>query len=177
MEGAKMMYRFVLIPLFLLSAGCATPLFPEGIPTAMIRFTANAPVVIGMPCERDRFVKGGFIKNPYTSEMSPVKMYGTRGDKNNEVIERLIPAERTLPFRVMWGGGVARRMVQCVVVFSIRPAPHEQYQADYVLSPDGFCALKMYRLSEKNGAIEKTEMPVKRYPAAEKASAVCPNET
>ena len=177
MGGAKMTYRLVLIPLLLLTAGCATPPFPEGIPTAMIRFTANAPVAIGMPCERDRFVKGVFIKNPYTSEMSSVKMYGSRSDKNNEVIERLIPADRTLSFRIMWGKPTRSGIVQCIAVISFRPMPNEQYQADYVLSPDAFCALKMYRLSEKNGAIQKTEIPVKRYPAAEKASAVCPDET
>jgi hypothetical protein len=169
-----MAFRLFLVLPFLLMAGCATPPFPDGIPTAMIRFTANAPVAIGMPCERDRSVKGGFIQNPYSSEVSPVKMYGTRSDKNNEVIERLIPAERTLPFRIMWGGGIDWKLVQCVATFSIRPVPQEQYQADYLLAYNGSCTLKVYRLAEKKGAIVKTEIPVKRYPEAEGATAVCP---
>ncbi len=173
-----MLLRFLSAAILLLLAGCATtPPFPEGIPTAMIRFTANEPVFIGVPCKKDQFVKGGFIKNSYVREISPVKMYGTRSDKNNDVVERLIPADRTLSFRVMWGGGVAGRMVQCVRVFSITPVPHEQYQVDYVLSrQDGSCTLKTYTLSEKNGVIQKTEIPVKRHPEAETVGVVCPNK-
>ena len=99
---SRMSYRTILfLPLLLLS-GCVTS-FPEGIPTATIRFTSNVPVIIKPICGRDNFIKQGLIKNDYLSEVSPVKMYGTRSDKNNEVIERLIPAERTLPFRVRWG--------------------------------------------------------------------------
>jgi hypothetical protein len=175
-----MMYRFLWILLLLLSTGCATPRFPEGIPTAMIRFTANVPVAVGLPCEKDRFIKGGMIKNEWWREISPVKMYGTRSDKNNEVIERLIPADRTLPFRVMFAHGTVSgstiRTSRCVLVFSFRPQPHEQYQADYVLGTDS-CNLKMYRLSEKNGAIQKTEMPIKLYPDPEKKADFCRNET
>jgi hypothetical protein len=172
--------RFLFAPLIVLSAGCATPPFPDGIPTAMIRFTANVPVIVGVPCKNDKFVRGGLIKNPYTREVSPVKMHGTRSDKNNEVIERLIPAERTLHFRVLWGHGAVDgstiRLTQCIVAFSFRPQPHEQYQADYLLGANS-CDVKVYRLSAQNGAIQKTQIPVKRHPEAETASIVCPSDT
>lgn len=172
-----MNYRIFFIAIFLLSAGCVS--FPEGIPTAMIRFTANAPVIITSMCPRDNFIRQGLIKNDYLSETSPVKMYGTRSVKNNEIVERLIPAERTLLFRVRWGhagvSGSQISLTQCDILFSLAPRPHEQYQADYILGSNS-CGLKMYRLSEKSGAIQKTEIPVQLYSASENTDNICRNK-
>lgn len=173
-----MIYKFILAVFLALLTGCAAS-FPEGIPTAMIRFTANVPVIIKPMCSRDNFIKLGLIKNEYLSETSPVKMHGTRSDKNNEIVERLIPAERTLLFRVRWGHAAVSvssvKLTQCDVVFSFMPRPHEQYQADYVFGANS-CDLKMYRLSEKNGAIQKTEVAVKFYSASEDTDKVCRRE-
>lgn len=175
---SRMSCRTLLFFPILLLSGCANP-FPEGIPTAMIRFTSNVPTIIKPICGRDNFIRQGFIKNDYLSEMSPVKMYGTRSDKNNEVIERLIPAERALPFRVRWGhagvSGSTIKVTQCDAVFSFKPLPREQYEADYVLGANS-CDLKLYRLSERNGAVQKTEVKFKRYSASEDTDKICRGE-
>lgn len=169
-----MNYKLVSIAIVLLLAGCAS--FPEGIPTATIRFTADAPVIIKSMCPGDTFIKPGLIRNPYLSETSPVKMYGTRNDKNNEVVERLIPAERTLLFRVRWGhagmSGSQMTLTQCDTLFSLAPRPQEQYQADYALGANS-CSLKLYKLSEKSGVIQKTEIPVRLHAASESTDNIC----
>lgn len=174
-----MFYKFILVVFMVFLSGCVAS-FPQSIPTAMIRFTANVPVIIKSMCARDNFIKQGLIKNEYISETSPVKMYGTRSDKNNEIVERLIPADRTLLFRVRWGHAAvslsSTQITQCDAVFSFMPRPYEQYQADYVRAANS-CHLKMYKLSEKNGALEKTEVAVKFYTRSEDTDPVCRRET
>ena len=159
--------KFLAVTVAILFSGCATP-FPEGIPTAAIRFTSNVPIIVRPVCSRDSFIKQAPVKvdSNFLKEVSPVKMYGTQSDKNNEVIERLIPAERALPFRVRWGHYAHPKLTSCEILFSFSPRPDEQYQLDYRLL-SGSCTLKLHRLSEQNGLIQKTELTPKLFEANE----------
>jgi hypothetical protein len=169
--------------------GCATK-FPEGVSTAMIRFTAQVPTIVQPMCERDRFIEQGIILNSYFKQKSPVSMYGTRAEKTNEVAERLIPADRTLLFRVRAGeatfkvvptttsgGGMDAAIYQkiegCDALFSLTPHEGEQYQADYVGGFAKKCGIKLYRLSQTNGVVGKTEIPVALHADASPTFSVC----
>ena len=165
-----MRYRFLLILFVAFSVGCVSSI-PEGTPTAKIRFTSDVPVVITPVCTRNESViRRGSVKVGLKEESS-VKMYGTRSDKTNDVIERLIPAERTLPFRIRWGHYGHPRLTSCEVFFYFTPRPNEQYQADYALG-NSQCTIKLYQLSQSNGTIKKTEIPASRFEAKDE-EAVC----
>ena len=161
------------LPLIIFSAfatSCVSAI-PEGTPTAMIRFTSDVPVIITPICsQNESVIRRGWVKVGM-KEQSPVKMYGTRSDKTNEVIERLIPAERALPFRIRWGHYGHPRLTSCEVNFHFTPRANEQYQADYSLGSD-HCTVRLYRLSQSNGTIRKAELPINRFEAKDEA-AVC----
>jgi hypothetical protein len=165
--------------------GCAS--FPPGVPTAMIRYTSNMPTLFVPFCSRDDFLLQGVVNVDGVKEVSPVKMYGTRSDKNGVVSERLIPADRTLLLRGRWGHAVFTptiegskgtqlalkgQLTQCDVLFTLAPQPNEQYQAHYTLS-EGACAVKVYRLTQTNGVIGKVELPNSTKPDAKETFEVC----
>jgi hypothetical protein len=149
----------------LLLSGCMASI-PPGTPTAMIRFTSTVQSTMSAACLKDRsLVFNGQIKNPYWSEVSPVKMIGTRSDKNNDVIERLMPAGREFIFR-LGGEAVAGELPNtfrsCSTVFGFTPKVGEQYQHDF--DQVGLkCISKLYRLSEVSGVIQRTPMPTTLY--------------
>lgn len=143
-------------------AGCAASI-PQGMPTAMMRATADVPSIFAPACLSDRsYVFNGLIKHDYWSEVSPVKMYGTRADKNNQVIERLIPAGRGIAFMM---SGVAPTdkpdiYKNCRVTFAFEPKPDEQYSAHLTFHEKG-CSVNLARLDLQQGQIKKTQiMPV-----------------
>lgn len=176
--------RGLLLIVSLLIAGCAIehPL-PPGTPTAMIRFTSNVPIIIWPMCERDNFMITTVVRNSYLSEVSPVKMYGTRSDKNNEVVERLIPADRTLFFRIRWGTawtttgptGMQTSITQCDRIFELSPVPGEQYQADYELVGFGSdCTVYLSRLTvDDSGQVDNDPLPVTFHPDDKETYAAC----
>lgn len=150
--------------------GCATYGLPQGTPSAMIRFTSDTPVQFSLPCSKDAaLVKRGLVHNQFWKEQSEIKMYGTRPDKNSDVMERLIPAERELAF--MFGSTSAgtdgtigdKTIYACMVTMSFIPRTGEQYEATYRWIGD-HCTVKLYRLSASNEEIRKTELKALLFP-------------
>jgi hypothetical protein len=148
-----------------LLASCASTI-PEGAPTAMVRFTSNVDLHMSTKCgPYASAVKLGLIGNQFWNEESPVKMHGTRPGKHNDVLERLIPAENEIGFRLHGGTatGVNTGMA-CTVYLAFNPRKGEQYQVHYDLNTVGkVCTAKLYRLSEKNAVVERTPLPARRF--------------
>lgn len=152
-----------------LTVGCAAPRLPEGTPTALMRVTSNGDNALFHPiCGRDReWVQGGLINNPFSSEVSPVRMYGTRTDKNKEVIERTIPAER--PFGVLVNSAVTagtsgRRDLNCGGNVVFNPVEGAQYHVEHQWLP-GYdtCQISVYRLTQEiSGEIRRTRVPTRK---------------
>jgi hypothetical protein len=136
-------------------SGCFASI-PHGTPTAMLRFTSGTPASISAACLKDRsLVFNGLVLSDYWSEVSPVKMLGTRSDKNNQVIERLIPADREMAFVVGGSIGQGDGYSVCSVTLSFAPKPAEQYQIHFSFRGEK-CSAALFRLTENGGAIEKT---------------------
>jgi hypothetical protein len=169
LKGGEMA-RTILIPFIVFLGGCAASI-PEGMPTAMLRFTADGYMSQIYPvCPGDRsLVKVGFVNNQLWSEVSPVKMLGTRPDKNGQVLERLIPAGRPVGFAFTVARDEKIRQNQnrsgyseCSLIFVFTPTAGEQYHADYQWPKDSSqCFIKLSRLSDNHGKISRTEVPVK----------------
>jgi hypothetical protein len=141
-------------------AACAIYGIPEGTPTAMLRLTTDTPGAhFSLPCSTDTLlVKQALVGNPHWAEQSELKMYGTRPDKNSEVIERLIPADRELAFFV--NGGRRKEDGQgygCSLTMSFVARAGEQYEASYRWIGDR-CTVNVYRLSTGNQGIQKTPL-------------------
>jgi hypothetical protein len=158
-------------------AACSASI-PPGMPTAMLRVTASAPpetVVIFAPaCFSDRkYVFNGLIGNPLTGETSKVPMLGSRTDSNNQVIERLIPADRPIAF-ISNGGANSRTdanmVVRCNLTWGFTPKAGEQYHYVYTLT-ESACAGHLSRLSLVNGQIQETPVPLTSHPSQD---AACP---
>ena len=152
----------IVTALFLAAfAGCAlTYSIAQGTPTAMLRFTANTESAgFTMPCSKDvRLVKHGTVGNPWLEEQSELKMYGSREDKNGEVIERLISADRELAFFI--GGGKRKedgKRYGCSLAISFVPRAGEQYEANYQWIGDK-CTVNVYRLSMGKQEIQKSPL-------------------
>jgi hypothetical protein len=158
--------NMIILVFVLAFTGCVTYEIPEGMPSAKIRFTAGEDMTnVALHCPDDRhYVKQGLINNPYWHEISPVKMYGTREDKNNKVLERLIPAERTVAFSMSSArpGIQADKYRRCEFIFEFTPNAGQQYQADFLWIGDK-CGVNLVRLSKDNGSIQRTEVPVKMH--------------
>ena len=143
-------------------AGCASYVIPEGVPTAKLRVTSNAPIHMVPGCgEHARNVKQGMIGNQFWNEESEVQMYGTKAGKRNDVLERFIPAGSEIGFRingaVPTGAGTA---LTCTIWFAFAPEQGGQYHARYELDTvEKVCAAQVYLLSERGGKIAET--PVK----------------
>mgnify|MGYP001760691124 CR=1 FL=1 len=138
-------------------AGCAASI-PKDMPTAMIRATADVPTIFAPACLSDRtFVFNGLIKHNYWSEVSPIKMHETRSDKNNQVIERLIPAARKFAFMMSGTAATEKPDVysNCRVTFSFEPKPGEQYAAHLVFA-ENRCMVQLSRLDLQFGKLTKT---------------------
>lgn len=158
--------RATTIFALVLLGGCAIRI-PEGTPTAMLRFTADgymSQITVLCPEDRTR-VKGGMVNNEFWNEVSPVKMYGTREDKNNKVMERLIPAGRQIGFRFLTARSSAVKTTEyydCSLAFAFTPAAGEQYQADYQWAQEsGRCTVKLSRLAVDGGMVRKLDVPVR----------------
>jgi hypothetical protein len=150
-----------------LLSGCAT--IPEGAPTAMVRFTSNVDLHMSTKCgPHASAVKLGLIGNQFWNEESPVRMLGTQPGKRNDVLERLVPAEEEIGFRLHGGTatGVNTGMA-CTYYLTFTPRKDEQYHVHYELNTAAkACSARLYRLSEKNGAIERTPLQAKRFKEA-----------
>lgn len=131
----------------------------------MIRFTSDTPVQFSLPCSQDgTLVKRGLLHNQFWKEQSEIKMHGTRPDKNSDVMERLIPAERELAF--MFGAtsaGMNGAIYACTLTMSFIPRTGEQYEATYHWIEDR-CTVKLYQLSANNEEVRKTELKAILFP-------------
>ena len=168
------MKKTLVAVMAVVTSGCVTGV-PEGMPSAMLRFTADGYESQIYPvCPEDRrLVKVGLVNNRFWNEVSPVQMHGTVPEKNNRVIERLIPAGRRIGFTFTASQPKNRNeYYACNVVFAFSPVAGEQYQADYVW-PTGAerCSVKLSRLSLVNGVLQKSAMPVGLYPLPERDKA------
>ena len=69
-----------------------------------MRFTSNVTLSVLPGCgENSSAVKRGMIGLHFMHEESPVQMLGTRAGKRNDVVERLVPADHEIGFR-LYGG-------------------------------------------------------------------------
>lgn len=152
-----------------LTVGCAAPRLPEGTPTALMRVTSNGGNALFRPiCGRDlEWVQGGLINNPFSNEVSPVRMYGTRTDKNNLVIERAIPAER--PFGLLVNGALSaavsgRRDLNCGGNVVFNPVEGAQYHVVHEwLGGYDTCQISVYRLTQEiSGEVRRTRVPTRK---------------
>jgi hypothetical protein len=92
-------------------------------------------------------------------------MLGTQPGKRNDVLERLIPAEEEIGFRLFGATptGVNKSM-GCTFYLTFTPRKDEQYHVHYELNTAAkVCSARLYRLSEKNGVIDRTALPAKRF--------------
>lgn len=151
-------------------AGCAASI-PQGMPTAMIRATADVPTIFAPACLSDRsYVFNGLIKHASWSEASPVKMHGTRTDKNNQAIERLIPAGRGMAF--MMSGTIPTEKPDvyrnCRITFAFEPQPGEQYSAHLNFLEKG-CFVRLAKLDLQQGQIKESPIVPMYYSKQEDA--------
>lgn len=153
----------LLVPVILIS-GCAASI-PEGMPTAMIRFNSNVRTIVAPACLSDRkYVFNGMINMSTWSEVSPVKMLGTRPEKTGTVMERLMPAERDFAFLVSGttGEASAREFLNCRVVLGFRARQGEQYEVNYEMHGE-VCRATLSRLGGTDSAIQRTPVAATYY--------------
>jgi hypothetical protein len=158
-------------------AACSTAI-PPGMPTAMLRVTAAAPpetVVLFAPaCYSDRkYVRNGMIGDPLFTETPKVPMLGSIAEANNQILERVIPADRPIAF-VAQGGANSRTdpklVVRCNLTWGFTPKAGEQYHYTHTLN-DQSCVGSLTRLSLVNGKIQEAPVPLTGYPTQD---AACP---
>lgn len=168
------MKQALIAVMAIVTSGCVTGV-PDGMPSAMLRFTADGHQSQVYPvCPEDRrLVKGGMMNNPFLSEVSPVQMHGTAPDKNNKAVERRIPAGRRVGFAFTAAQPKSREeYYACNIVFAFSPVAGEQYQADYLWPTGGErCTVRLSRLQLTDGVIQKKAVPVQLYTLPERDKA------
>jgi hypothetical protein len=150
--------------ILLILSGCAASI-PEGMPTAMVRFNSNVRTIVAPACLTDRkFVFNGMINMSTWSEVSPVRMLGSKTDKTNTALERLIPAEREFAFLVTGttGEASAREFLNCRVVVGFKPRTGEQYEVNFHMEDKG-CRATLSQLTGADTAIQRTRVPAVFY--------------
>jgi hypothetical protein len=147
-------------------SGCAASI-PEGMPTAMIRFNSNVRTIVAPACMSDRkYVFNGMINMSTWSEVSPVKMLGTRPDKTGAVMERLTPAEREFAYVVSGttGEASAREFLNCKVFLGFKARQGEQYEVNYTMDGN-VCRATLSRLTGTESAIQRAPVSATFYRA------------